>query len=171
MKNQNNKEIQFEVQLHWLTGKKGMLSAKDATGTLRVSTPPKFGGTGKPWTPEHFFLSAISSCFMTTYLSFADKFGFEILNLECNASGEIKIVEGKYKFTKIDLYSKIYLADETLREKATSAAEKAHKYCLISNSVKADISYHSEVIVDKTSAVKHPSEWIVNLLYDNPNEI
>ena len=71
MRGKTDKQFFFEVQLNWLTDKKGLLSAKDASGTLHVATPPAFGGEGKPWTPEHYFLSAVSSCFMTTFLFFA----------------------------------------------------------------------------------------------------
>jgi organic hydroperoxide reductase OsmC/OhrA len=147
MAGKTDKQFFFEVKLNWLCDTRGVLSAKDAEGTLHVATPPKFGGEGKPWTPEHLFLSSIRSCFMTTYLAFTKKFDFEIFHFECDAIGQIKIVEGKYKFTKIDLYPKVYIAGENLRDKATNALEKTHKYCLISNSVNVEIFYHSEILV------------------------
>lgn len=147
MAGKTDKRFLFEVQLNWLTGKRGIISAKDAEGTLHVATPPKFGGEGNPWSPEHLFLGSISSCFMTTYLAFAKKLGFEISNLECNAIGQIRIVEGKYKFTNIDLYPKVYIATESLREKAMRALEKTHRYCLVSNSINVEVIYHSEISV------------------------
>jgi peroxiredoxin-like protein len=142
-----DKQFFFEVNLNYLADTRGILSAKDAEGTLHVATPPEFGGEGKPWTPEHLFLSSISSCFMTTYLAFAKKLQFEISNLECNTIGQIEIIEGKYKFTNINLFPKVYIADESLREKANLAVEKTHKYCLITNSVNAAVFYHSEVLI------------------------
>ena len=153
----NNTYVLFEVQLSWLTEKKGILSAKDAEGTLRVATPPIFGGEGKPWTPEHYFLSSISGCFMTTYLVFAQKSGFEISKFDCNITGQIEIVEGTYKFTHINLFPKIYIRDESLRKNAVAALEKTHKHCLITNSVNANVFYHSEILVDpKTITVAKP---------------
>ena len=148
MMDKTNNQFLFEVQLDWLSDKKGTISAKDAAGNLLVATPPKFGEEGKPWTPEHYFLSAISGCFMTTYLAFADKLGFEISNFECNAIGQISMVNGKYKFVKINLYPRVYVASDSLLEKAKSAVEKTLKYCLITNSLNADVLYHSEVLVD-----------------------
>ena len=147
MTGKNDKTFMFEVQLNWLTGKRGILSAKDAEGTLHVATPPQFGGEGKPWTPEHFFLSAISGCFMTTYLVFAQKSAFEISNLDCDIIGQVELVGGSYKFTRIDVYPKIYIADESLRSKASAALEKTHKHCLISNSVSSEMFYHSQILV------------------------
>jgi organic hydroperoxide reductase OsmC/OhrA len=148
MTGKTGKQFFFEIQLNWLNAKRGILFAKDAEGMLHVATPPKFGGEGRPWTPEHFFLSAISSCFMTTYLAFAKKFGIQISHFDCNIIGEIEMIEGKYKFTQINLYPRIYIPDETLREKAARALEKTHKYCLITNSVSADIIYHSQVLIN-----------------------
>jgi peroxiredoxin-like protein len=149
MKGKTDKQFLFEVKLNWQEKNKAVLSAVDADGTIDVATPPEFGGEGKPWSPEHLFISAISSCFMTTYLAFAKKLQFQIADFECNTIGQIEIVNSKYKFTLINLYPKIYVADEALKEKANAALEKTHKYCLISNSINAAIFYHSEIKVKK----------------------
>ncbi len=148
MAGKTDKQFVFEVNLNWLTGTRGILSARDATGTLHVATPPVFGGEGKPWTPEHLFLSSISSCFMTTFLVFAQKLALPFSDLDCNAIGQVEIIDGKYKFTHINLYPRVHITGETLREKANLALEKTHKYCLITNSVNADVFYHSEVVTD-----------------------
>ena len=88
-----------------------------------MAIPPKFGGDGKEWSREHLFLGSISSCYMTIYLVFAKKMDFEITHFECNAIGQIELVDGKYKFTHVNLYPKVYIADESLREKAKSHSE------------------------------------------------
>jgi peroxiredoxin-like protein len=152
MSGKTDKQFFFEVQLNWLSAKKGILFADDAEGTIHVATPPKFGGEGKPWTPEHLFLSSISSCYMTTFLAFAQKAGFEISHFDCNIVGQIAMAEGKYRFTTINLYPKIYIGNESLREKAASAVEHTHKYCLISSSVNAAIFYHTEILIAPAAA-------------------
>ena len=149
MGGKREKQFFFEIQLNWLTDTRGILSAKDTYGTIHVATPPEFGGEGNPWTPEHLFLSSISSCFMTTYLAFAKKLHFDISHFRCDTIGQIEIIVGKYKFTNINLYPKVYIAKEILREKANLALEKTHKYCLITNSVNATIFYHSEILIDQ----------------------
>jgi organic hydroperoxide reductase OsmC/OhrA len=156
MAGKTGKQFMFEVQLNWLADTRGILSARDAEGTIHVATPPGFGGEGKPWTPEHLFLSSISSCFMTTYLAFAKKLHFTISGLECNTIGQIEIVDDKYKFTHINLYPNIYIDGESIREKATLALEKTHQYCLVTNSLNAAVFYHSQVLTGQpsTNAVK-----------------
>jgi peroxiredoxin-like protein len=156
MARKTEKKILFEVQLNWLADKRGILSAKDANGTLPVATSPELGGEGKPWAPEHLFLSAVSSCFMTTYLSFSNKLAFNMVHFECNTIGQIEVIDGKYKFTHIDLFPKIYIASEELRQKAQQALEKTHQHCLITNSINAEVFYHSEVLIDPHP--RHPVE-------------
>jgi organic hydroperoxide reductase OsmC/OhrA len=158
MAGKTDKQFLFETQLKWIADTRGNLSAKDAEGTLQVATPPEFGGEGKPWSPEHLFLSSISSCFMTTYLAFAKKLHFTISGFDCDAIGQIEIIEGKYKFTNINLYPKVHIADETVREKANLALEKTHKYCLVTNSVNAAVIYHSEILIDQAI----PSDNLIN---------
>jgi peroxiredoxin-like protein len=155
------KQFFFEVELNWIADTRGVLSAKDASGTIHVATAPDFGGQGKPWTPEQLFLSALSSCFMTTYIAFTKKLHFSISNLQCNTIGQIKIVDGRYKFTHINLYPKVFITDETVREKANLALEKTHKYCLISNSINATVLYHSEILIDVNTKMVNTASTIL----------
>jgi len=136
----------FGVELSWLLKNKGILSAHDVQSSLAVAKPVQFGGEGKEWSPEHLFLGSLSSCFMNTYLVFAKKLEFEISHLECNSTGKIELVDGRYEFTTIDIYPKIYIVDENKKEQAIAALQKTEKYCLISNSVRSEITYHGEVL-------------------------
>jgi organic hydroperoxide reductase OsmC/OhrA len=158
------KQLFFEVQLNWLAGTKGILTSKDVNGPVYVGTPAEFGGDGKSWTPEHLFLSSVSGCFMSTYLTFAKKLKFDISHFDCSAIGQIEIIDGRYKFTHINLYPKVYIADETLKAKANLVLEKTHKYCLITNSVNASVLYHSEILIDQHSkkVSAEPEKYLIN---------
>ena len=149
MAGKKDKQFFFEVQLNWLEGRRGILSAKDATGTIHVATPPEFGGKGKPWSPEHLFLSAISSCYMTTFLAFPERLSLDISKMDCQSVGQIEIAEGRYKFSEINLYPRIFINDDSFRGLANTVVEKTHKYCLITNSVNATVYYHTEVLIDR----------------------
>jgi peroxiredoxin-like protein len=144
----SKKQFVFEVELNWLVKKRGILSAGNVSNTLHVATPQEFGGEGREWSPEQLFLSSISSCFMSTYLFFAQRLEFEISNLECIIIGQVEMTDGKYQFTRIRIFPKIYIAHEGLREKANLALEKTQKHCLITNSIKTDIIYNPEVIAE-----------------------
>jgi organic hydroperoxide reductase OsmC/OhrA len=157
MPNKTDKQYQFEVQLTWAGKKRGILSAKDATGTIEVATPPEFGGEGFQWSPEHLLLSALNSCFMSTFLAFADKLKLTIERFDCPVIGQVGFVDSRLRFFAIDLYPKVQIADESLREKAVLALEKTHKYCIITNSVSTPVFYHSEISIERKPETSNSS--------------
>ena len=148
----NNKPIIFTTDLHWFEDKVGVVSSPSLK-SLSVSTPPEFGGPEGEWSPEHLFLSSITSCFMSTYLVFVNKMKIENKGFECTATGQVEIVDGKYKFTYIHIYPKAFVGNDADVERAKVAMEKTKKYCLISNSVNAEIVQHPEVVIAKHHAI------------------
>ena len=144
----SNKPIIFTTELYWSNDKVGIVGSPSLK-SFSVSTPPEFGGPEGEWSPEHLFLSSITSCFMSTYLSFVNKMKIENTGFECTATGQVEIVDGKYKFTYIHIYPKAFVGNDADVERAKVAMEKTKKYCLISNSVNAEIVQHPEVVIAK----------------------
>ena len=151
-----NKPIIFTTDLHWSGDTVGVVSSH-LLKSLRVSTPPEFGGPEGEWSPEHLFLSSIISCFMSTYLVFVNKMKIDNTGFECTATGQVELVDGKYKFTYIHIYPKAFVGNDDDVEKAKVAMAKTKKYCLISNSVNAEIVQHPEVVISKQHAVINPA--------------
>jgi len=135
----------FQTELKWIGEKKGILSGTEVDGKLIVETPPAFGGKGKPWTPEHLFLGSISTCFLSTFLSFADKLKFSAKEISCPVIGQIHLVDGRLQFTQIDVYPSI-ICEEKFNEQVKIALEKTYKYCLITYAISTPVFYHSEII-------------------------
>ncbi len=139
----------FEVQLHWQEGSKGIITATDVKDMIKVATPPEFtGGVPDMWSPEHLFLSAISSCLMTTYLAIAEKRRLQITHFECNAIGHVALVAGHLEFVTVDLYPKIIVDSEEKMSLANEVLIKAYRHCIIGNSVKAQLVHHGEILQD-----------------------
>ena len=85
----------FEVQLNWQTGRQCIVTANDVRDAIKVATPPEFsGGVPDLWSPEHLFLSSLSSSFMTTYLAIAEQQQLTIAHFECSAIGQINLAAG-----------------------------------------------------------------------------
>ena len=141
----SDKQAFFEVQVNWLEDNKGLLSADDITHPVTVALPPEFGGEGKDWSPEHLLLSALTGSYMTTFLAFSRKLGFEIFQFECSAIGQVEVVDGKYAFTTINLSPKMFITHESARELAALAMDKTRNGCLVANSIQARIIYHGEI--------------------------
>jgi organic hydroperoxide reductase OsmC/OhrA len=148
----SNKPIIFTTDLHWSGDKVGIVSSSSLK-SFSVSTPPEFGGIDGEWSPEHLFLSSITSCFMSTYLVFVNKMKIENTGFECTATGQVEMVDGKYKFTYIHIYPKAFVGNNADVERSKVAMEKTKKYCLISNSINAEIVQHPEVVIAKKHAV------------------
>ena len=140
----------FEVQLNWKEGRKGLLSAHDAGRSIEVATPPEFpGGVPDMWSPEHLFLSSLSSCLMTTYLAIAEKKRLVIGNFTCNAIGQIQLVEGHLEFTTINLFPTITVEKEEDIPVANEVLLKTYKHCIVANSIKPLLVHHGEVLVER----------------------
>ena len=148
----NNKPIIFTTELYW-SGEKNGIVRSPSLESFSVSASPEFGGPDGVWSAEHLFLSSITGCFMSTYLTFVNKMKIENTGFECTATGQVEIVDGKYKFTYIHIYPKAFVGNDVDVERAKVAMEKTKKYCLISNSVNAEIVQHPEVVIAKHHAV------------------
>jgi organic hydroperoxide reductase OsmC/OhrA len=136
----------FEVELQRLDGADGLLTADDASNSIRVGLPDVFGGDKDQWNPEHLFLASIVSCYMTTYMSFAKKMSLDIAHFACHAIGQVTVADNRLEFARITVYPKIYIAKNELFQKASLAMEKTQEYCLISNSVRPEIVYHGQIL-------------------------
>lgn len=147
-----NKPIIFTTELSWTSDKFGVVGSSSLK-SLSVSTAPEFGGPEGEWSPEHLFLSSITSCFMSTYLSIVNKMKIENTGFECTATGQVELIDGKYQFTYIHIYPKAFVGNDADVERAKVAMEKAKKYCLISNSVNAEIIQHPEVVIAKQHVI------------------
>ncbi len=149
MKGKKDKVIFSEVQLNWLSGTRGMLRAKNAEGILFVGAAPAFDGDSITWNPEQFFLSAISSSYMCTFLAYAKKEGLEISDFECDVIGQIETENRIYLFTEINLFPKIYIPHEESRTLAAKVADTTNKHCVIAHSINGRLFYHNEILIKK----------------------
>lgn len=137
----------YEANVSWTEGRKGILFSQGLT-TIEVATPPQFpNGIDGIWSPEHLFTAAISSCFMTTFLSIAEKSRLEFENFDCYAKGRLDNVDGRLLMTEVFLSPAITVKHAADIEKALSICEKAEKHCLISNSVNSKIHMEPKVEV------------------------
>jgi len=146
----DNKAFQFDYRVKAIQGENRIskISAVEVNTSIECATPPEFpNGIAGVWSPETFFLAAIAGCYVNTFQSFCDKFKLQPVSLECEASGTIALVEGKYAFTGVMLNPIVTLANYEDEATAYKILEKAHRYCLISNSIKCPVSVSENVLV------------------------
>ncbi len=139
----------YHTSVQWSTRRKGKLGSMGMPN-IEVATPPEFPG-GHPgiWSPEHLFVGAAEICLMTTFLSLAEKAKLRFANYTSEAEGFLEKTEGELRFTRIVLYPKVVVEREEDVEKAHKLLEKAEKYCLISNSMRTEVSIQPTVIAKR----------------------
>src|SRR5258705_10934984 len=99
------------------------------------------------WTPEHYFVALVNSCFMTTFLAIAQMSKLEFFSFDSKATGKLDKVEGVgYQMTEIILHPYLDIRHSKDLEKAHCLLEKAEKNCLISNSIKTQVRLESELV-------------------------
>ena len=138
----------YPFSVRWIEGKRGLASAPDGLPDIEVASPPQFGGPGGRWTPEHLFVGAATTCWLTTFLAYAEKSRLEVVAVE--AGGEA-IVErgddGRVSIPRLRLRPRVTLVREEDRDKADKMIRKAEETCLIARAMRATVDLEPEVLV------------------------
>lgn len=136
----------YETEVEWTEQRKGELESP-GLATLQVASPPEFKGHEGMWTPEHYFVASVNSCFMTTFLAIAEASKLEVISFDSRATGKLDKVEGiGYQMIEIVLKPKLVVRYAKDLERAGRILEKAEKNCLISNSIKSTVNLEPELI-------------------------
>lgn len=118
---------------------------------IGASSAPEFLGDPALPNPEELLVSAVSSCFMLTFLYWAAMRNITIDEYNADAVGTLaKNAEGKMAITEITIKPTITFHDNTLQTPAAlqELFKKAHENCFISNSIK------SKIIIESTAALE-----------------
>jgi len=140
------KVFHYEVQVRWNGEKRGILTAKGKP-PLEVASPPEFKGHPDIWTPEDLLVSAVAACTMTTFLAFAARKEIALDSYECDATGTLEMVEGKFRFSRVVLRPRIVVAREEDRGKALDVFHQAEASCLVANSLLTKVEGEPDIRV------------------------
>ncbi len=140
------KVFHYDVQVRWSSEKRGVLTAKDKP-PLEVASPPEFKGHPGIWTPEDLLVSAVVSCTMTTFLSLAARKEIVLDSYECDATGTLEMVEGKFRFSRVVLRPRIVVGREEDRDRALEVFHQAEASCLVASSLLTKVEGEPEIRV------------------------
>ena len=115
---------------------------------LETAGPIQFGGPGNLWSPEDMLVGAVANCLILSFRAIARAAKLEWLALECEAKGELHKVEKLTQFVGFRVTARLTIPAGADRQKAGVILEKAEKYCLITNSLKAKPQLVTEVVVE-----------------------
>jgi peroxiredoxin-like protein len=138
-------QYSYATEIEWTGERRGDLSAPHLPD-LEVDAPPEFKGHEGVWTPEHLFVAAVNSCFMTTFLAIAENSKLEFVSFSADAKGKLEKLEGQgFIMTEVLLRPKLLISHARDVERAGRILEKAEKHCLISNSIKTETRLEPKV--------------------------
>lgn len=137
----------FKLKAGLLNNGVTLLNAAEVNPEIESASPPEFGGKEGFWSPETLLLGAAAGCFINTFQFFAKRMKFEFDGITCEAEGTVERVDGKSVFTGITVYPTIMIANESLHPTILDAVEKAHRYCLVSNSLKCPVQIRENVLI------------------------
>ncbi len=136
----------YEVNINWKQDRIGELSSPVITPTIECATPPEFpNGVPNIWSPEHLFVASINSCYMATFLAIASNFKLEVESFSCNTIAKLEMVESKYQITTAEMSPVVKLNNPADAEKVMRVLEKAKAGCLVTNSMKTEITIKPEI--------------------------
>jgi organic hydroperoxide reductase OsmC/OhrA len=125
----------------------GELSKPSGEAAIPVSALPAFGGIGGRWNPEDLIAGTLAHCHMLTFLALAGKARVEVQAYEDQAVATLVTEDRISRVGEILLQPTIRVAAGTDRAKVEELFEKAHKYCVIANSITSKVAMEPNVIV------------------------
>jgi peroxiredoxin-like protein len=135
----------YTTEVEWTGERHGDLRAPQLSN-MQVDAPPEFKGHEGVWTPEHLFVAAVNSCFMTTFLAIAENSKLEFKSFSADAKGKLEQREGQgFIMSEVILRPKLLISHARDAERAGRILEKAERNCLISNSIKSETKLEPEI--------------------------
>jgi len=132
-------QLTCRVTANWESGRKGLVAGPHIEPTIHFSSPPEFKGDAGFWTPEHFLLAAVASCFVVTFYALAERPKIEFGKLELSVEGKLSTFEGRLSFIQIVLQPTVTVFQTENRERAYGLLERTEHGCLIARTLNCPV--------------------------------
>jgi len=138
-------EQKYRVVAWWSSGRTGLAKSDSAPNAIHFTAPPEFGGLEGRWTPEDLLLSAVASCYTTTFHALADYSKLEYADLEVEVEGVIRKTDSGYAFTEILIRPKLTISSDGEQTRALRLLQKAKTACLVSRALAVEQKFEPRV--------------------------
>lgn len=144
---------EYRVHAFGAGGRNGVVHAEGVLPCISFSAPPEFLGEPGRWTPEHFLVAAVTSCFVSTFSGIAEKSRLEFRSFNMDAEGLLGNEDGIWRLTEIRLRPVVTIRNEVDRDRVIRLLEKAEKSCLIARSLQCKVALFPAVKVEEELSV------------------
>jgi peroxiredoxin-like protein len=152
---ENQMEAQHEYRVHAFGagGRNGVVQAQGVLSSISFSAPPEFLGEPGRWTPEHFLVAALASCFVSTFSGIAEKSRLNFASFNLDAEGLLSHADGAWRFKEIRLRPVVTIPNEVARGRVIQLLEMAEKSCLIARSLQCKVVLFPAVKIEEELSV------------------
>lgn len=139
-------ESSYRVRGSWKGGRNGLVSAEGIVEpTITFSAPVEFKGESGHWTPEHFLVAAVVSCFVVTFAAMAQSSKLNFLSLEVSVEGKLRKVDGRLGFAGVVIRPTLVIGASEDHERGNRLLAKAEQGCLIARSLTCPVTIEARV--------------------------
>jgi organic hydroperoxide reductase OsmC/OhrA len=142
-----NTTHKYVIRATSTTVRSGLAVAEGIEPSIAFSAPPEFKGQAGHWTPEHFFVAAVASCFVSTFSGMASNSDFEFISLELETEGIITQDQAGWQFREVVLRPRLTLARAEDKDLGNRLLHKAEKNCLVGRSLACPIVLEPAVMI------------------------
>lgn len=150
-------EHQYRVVAWWTSGQTGIAKSNSAPNAIHFTAPPEFGGMEGRWTPEDLLMTALASCFTTTFHAIAGFSKFAYTDLAVEAEATVRKTDSGYGFSEIVIRPRLTIANEEQRETAIRLLQKSEGLCLVSRALAVAPKVEAQI---ETKVSKHASRVV-----------
>ena len=137
----------YRVSAWWTSGQTGIAKCDSAPNAIHFTAPPQFGGLEGRWTPEDLMLTAIASCYTSTFRVLADYSKLEYADLEVEVAGTVKKIESGYCFSEVVTRPALTIARQKDSEPALRVLQKTQRMCLVSRILSVQHAFEPRIEV------------------------
>jgi len=146
-------EHKYRVVAWWTSGQTGIAKSDSVPNAIHFTAPSQFGGVEGRWTPEDLLLTALASCFTTTFHAIAGRSKFEYTDLAVEAEATVSKTDTGCGFNEIVIRPNLTIASEENRQRAIVLLYKAKALCLVARALATPQNFEIHVEIKRHSPV------------------
>jgi organic hydroperoxide reductase OsmC/OhrA len=127
----------------------GLAVAEGIEPSIAFSAPPEFKGHAGHWTPEHFFVAAVASCYVSTFSGMASNSNFDFYSLELETEGILAQGPAGWRFDEVVLRPRLTIARAEDKGRGNRLLLKAEQNCLVGRSIACPVVLEPAVIIEE----------------------
>ncbi len=143
-------EHRYEMDSRWVKEKIVTIEI-EGKPIFNVATPVGFwpeAPTGV-LSPEDLLVASVVSCYGVSLSGVSKRFHAEFTDFSVKGVGTLAKGEFGWEFDQISLEARIVVPTEQDKNRMEKAADRAHKYCLVGNSLKHPVHLNFEIVVEE----------------------